>query len=190
MVSSKANTVKEYLASLPADRRGDIETVRKLVLDNLPPGYEEGMQYGMIGYYIPLARYPETYNKQPLGIVAIASQKNYMSVYLLGVYMDPAEQKAFESGWKKSGKKLDMGKSCLRFKSVDDLALDVLAKAVAAISPERYIELYEKARGISGGGKAAAKKAPAKKAIAKKAAAKKSPAKKAMAKKAAAKRAR
>lgn len=87
---SKAATVQDYLASLPADTRKAIETVRQTILQNLPEGYEEMMEYGMIGYAVPLSRYPDTYNGQPLGIAALVARKNYNSVYLMGVYADKA----------------------------------------------------------------------------------------------------
>ncbi len=119
MVSSKAATVDEYLAELPEERREAIATVRRFILDHLPEGYVEGMNWGMIVYEIPLERYPDTYNKQPLGLVALASQKNYMSLYLLG-------DDEFRRRWEETGKKLDMGKTCIRFRKVDDLALDVI----------------------------------------------------------------
>ncbi len=146
MVSSKAETVQEYLETLPADRREAIETVRQVVLANLPEGYEEGMQYGMIGYYIPLDEYPDTYNGQPLGVAALASQKNYMALYLAAIFSEPqAEKKSFE-GYKASGKKMDVGKSCVRFKSIDDLPLDVVAETIAAIPVDMYIGIYEEGR--------------------------------------------
>ncbi len=144
MVQSKAQTVKEYLAELPPDRRKEIETLRKVILANLPKGYEECMSYGMIGYVIPLSRYPETYNKQPLAIAALASQKNYMSVYLMCVYGEKQYMEWFKKSFEASGKKLDMGKSCVRFKKSDDLPLDVIGEAIAKVSVENYIKFYEK----------------------------------------------
>ncbi len=143
---SKATTVREYLASLPEDRREAIERVRKVILDNLPEGFEEGMQYGMIGYYIPHSIYPAGYHcdpKQPLPYASLASQKNYMSVYLMCIYGNPKREKWFRTEWAKTGKKLDMGKSCVRFRKVEDLALDVLGRAIAAVSVEEVIEFYE-----------------------------------------------
>lgn len=146
MVQSKAQTVKEYLAELPADRRKEIEAVRKVILANLPKGYEEGMEFGMIGYYIPLSRYPKTYNKQPLPLANLASQKNYMSLYLMCVYGSPTLLAWFTKSYKASGKKLDMGKSCIRFKTADDLPLDVIGETIAKVSVEKFIEFYEKAK--------------------------------------------
>ena len=139
MVSSKAATVDEYLAELPEERREAIATVRRFILDHLPEGYVEGMNWGMIVYEIPLERYPDTYNKQPLGLVALASQKNYMSLYLLG-------DDEFRRRWKETGKKLDMGKTCIRFRQVDDLALDVIGDTLATTPVDRLIATYEAAR--------------------------------------------
>jgi hypothetical protein len=146
MVSSAATTVEEYLKDLPADRRRAIEIVRQVVLDNLPEGYVEGMQYGMIGYYIPLEEYPDTYNGQPLAIAALASQKNYMSLYLTAIYSDPQLEKKFTEDYQASGKKMDVGKSCVRFKTIDDLPLDVVAETIAAVPVDQYIGIYEEAR--------------------------------------------
>lgn len=147
MVQSKATTVEEYLSSLPPDRREAISTLRELIKKNLPAGYEESMNWGMISYQIPLERYPDTYNKQPLGYVALASQKNHLAIYLLGVYAYPGGEEAFREAWAKTGKKLDMGKSCIRFKDIDDLALDVLTDTIASVAPEAYIKHYEASRG-------------------------------------------
>jgi hypothetical protein len=146
MVSSKATTVEEYLASLPPERRAALAAVRKVIKKNLPRGYEEGMQYGMIGYYVPLTRFPKTYNGQPLGVAALASQKGHMSLYLMSVYGDPETQRWFQSEYKKSGKKLDMGKSCVRFKSPDDLALDVVGKVIARCGVDEFLARYEALR--------------------------------------------
>ena len=131
---------------MPPARRYAIAAVRRVILDRLPDGYEEHMQSGMIGYSIPLARYPNTYNKQPLGIAALASQKHYMVVYLNGVYADPAEEVWFKQRYAESGRKLDMGKSCVYFRKLDDLPLDVIAEALARWPVERFIEHYEAAR--------------------------------------------
>lgn len=146
MVQSKARTVKEYLAEIPAERRRSIEAVRKVILANLPEGYEEGMDYGMIVYFIPLSRYPDTYNKHPLAVAALAAQKNYLAVYLTCVYSDVKYMEWFKRAFTAAGKKLDMGKSCVRFKSADDLPLDVIGDAIAKISVDDYIKNYEKVR--------------------------------------------
>jgi hypothetical protein len=152
-MQSKAATVDEYLASLPDDRRAALTAVRDVILANLDADYEEGMQYGMAGYFVPHRVYPAGYHadpKQGLPFAALASQKNYMSLYLMGLYCgcvegvsDTALVRWFQDAWKKSGKKLDMGKSCIRFKRVDDLALDVLREAIRRIPARTYIELYE-----------------------------------------------
>lgn len=136
-------TVQKYLASLPEDRRDTIVLVRKLILDNLPKGYEEGMLYGMIGYYIPLSKYSKTYNGQPLGYIALASQKNYLSLYLMSIYGE--NEQSFRLEYRKSGKKIDMGKSCVRFKKFDDLPVELLAKTISSLTPEEFIARYEEA---------------------------------------------
>ena len=143
---STATTVGEYLDELPEDRRAAIEAVRRVILDNLPEGYEEMMQFGMIGYVIPLERYPVTYNGQALSVAALCSQKNYMSVYLMNVYGDRETQEWFEEEYRASGKKLNMGKACIRFKKVEDLPIDLVGKAIAMTQVDRYIEIYETAR--------------------------------------------
>jgi uncharacterized protein YdhG (YjbR/CyaY superfamily) len=143
MVSSAAKTVDEYIKALPDDRREAITKIREVVLANLPKGYEENMNWGMVCYEIPLTTFPDTYNKQPLMYAAIASQKNYMSLYLTNVYVDPDLTQKFEDDYDKSGKKLDMGKSCIRFKKLEDLPLDVIGKYIAATPPEKYIELFQ-----------------------------------------------
>ena len=145
-MQSKATTVRQYLDELPVERRAAIEAVRRVILDNLPEGYEEGMQYGMIGYYIPLERYPDTYNGQPLCYAALAAQKNHCAVYLTAAYADAKVAKSIADGFRKAGKKLDMGKSCIRFRAADDLPLDVIGKAVAAVPPDAFVKQYAKAR--------------------------------------------
>ena len=146
MARSDAATVEQYLAELAPDRREQIEAMREVVLENLPDGYEEAMNWGMISWEIPLERYPKTYNKQPLMYAALASQKNYMSLYLMCVYAHEGRHAEFERRFKASGKKLDMGKSCVRFKSVDDLPMDLIAETIASTSVEDYIRSYEAAR--------------------------------------------
>jgi hypothetical protein len=145
-------TVADYLASLPAERRQAISAVRKLIKQHLPKGYQETTQYGMISYVVPLSVYPEGYlgkKDVPLPYVCLASQKNHMAVYLMCVYGDAKLSKWFATSWKKTGKKLDMGKSCLRFKSVEHLALDVLGEAVAAVPVDEYIARYAAVKGSS-----------------------------------------
>ncbi len=145
-MQSKAKTVAEYIASLPADRRPDIEAVRKVILKNLDKDYEEGMQYGMIGYYIPHKVFPAGYHcdpKQPLPFAALASQKGYMALHMMGLYLNEEHQEWFRKEWAKTGKKLDMGKACIRFKKLDDLPLDVIGQTVARIPAKKYIAYYE-----------------------------------------------
>ena len=146
MASSNAATPEAYIAGLPAERREAISGVREVILDNLPQGYEEGMQHGMIGYYIPLEGYPGTYNRQPLGVAALASQKNYVSLYLLGVYGDPQTRDWFEERWQAAGKKLQMGRSCVRFRKLEDVPLGVVGEVISRIPPERFIAQYEASR--------------------------------------------
>lgn len=146
MVQSKAATVAEYLDQLPDDRREAISKVRAVVKKNLPKGYREVVGYGMINYVIPLERFPDTYNGQPLCYVGLASQKNHMALYLVGVYATEQE-KQLRDAFAKAGKKLDMGKSCLRFKKLDDLPLDVIGKIVAGTPPEEMIARHEAVHG-------------------------------------------
>jgi hypothetical protein len=163
-MQSKAATVAEYLASLPADRRAAIEAVRKVILKNVDKNIEEGMQYGMIGYYVPHRVFPAGYHcdpKQPLPYAALASQKNAMSLYLMSLYVGSGSDhvKWLVGAWSKTGKKLDMGKSCIRFKKVEDLALDVIAEAIRRIPAKAYIANYEAVLGGSKATKNVAKKA-------------------------------
>lgn len=149
MVTSSAKTVKEYLAELPEDRRNAIEAVRKTILENLPEGYEEIMQYGMVSYVVPLSLYPDGYlgkKDTPLPYACLASQKNHMAVYLMNIYGDKAAEKWFKEEYKKSGKRIDIGKSCVRFKKLENLPLEVIGQAVARTPVKKYIELYEKSR--------------------------------------------
>ena len=146
MVSSSAPTVAEYLDALDPARRRQIEAVRDVVNAGLPPGYVEGMLYGMIGWCVPLADYPETYNGQPLAYAGLAAHKNNYSLYLNGVYTSPDRNDSFRNAWAASGKKLDMGKSCIRFKRADDLALDVVRDEIASTTPALFIAIYEATR--------------------------------------------
>ncbi len=147
MATSTAKTAEEYLASLPPERREAISAVREAILAHLPVGYEEMMDFGMICYVIPLSRVPKTYNGHPLPLAALASQKNYMSVYLMNVYGDPSTEEWFHATYKATGKKLDMGKSCVRFKRLEDLPLDVIGQVIARTPVEDYIKTHERARG-------------------------------------------
>ena len=146
---AEAQTPDEYIASLPDDRREAVSVMREVVRDNLPDGFEEGMAYGMIAWYVPLERFPNTYNGQPLGLAGLASQKNYISLYLNSVYGDRTTEAWFQERYARSGKKLNMGKSCLRFRRIDDVALDVIAETIGRVDLETYIAGYEETRGSS-----------------------------------------
>ncbi len=151
-MQSSATTVEQYLASLPEDRQKALLAVREVILKNLPAGYEEGMQYGMIGYFVPHSVYPAGYHcdpTQPLPYAALASQKNYMSVYLNCMYANTPQEVWFREAWAKTGKKLDMGKCCVRFKKIDDLPLNVIGQAIKRVPAKQYIALYEAARSSS-----------------------------------------
>ena len=172
-MQSTATTVAQYLAALPADRRAALATVRAEILRNLDGDYEEGMQYGMIGYFIPHRRYPAGYHcdpKQPLPFAGLASQKNHMAVYLMCTYLSGSEAAWFRSAWAQTGKKLDMGKSCIRFRKIEDVAVDVIGEAIRRVPAASYIAQYEKnlaqmaARPVKGppAKKSGAKKGPAK----------------------------
>lgn len=140
-----APTVDIYLKSLPAKYREIITALRQIIVSNLPEGYQEGMQYGMIAYYIPLWRYPKTYNGQPLGYVSIASHKNYISLYLMCIYGEGEIE--FKRAYKKTGKRIDMGKSCIRFTKLEDLPLGLIARTVSRYTPEEFIAMHERGRG-------------------------------------------
>ncbi len=147
MASSKAATVEEYLQELPEDRRQVVSALRDHVRRHLPEGYEETMSWGMISWEIPLSRYPQTYNKQPLGYAALAAQKSYFALYMMGPVLDGGQDAWIREAFRKAGKKLDMGKSCIRFRSLDDLPLDALGEAIASTPPDAYIAAYEASRG-------------------------------------------
>jgi hypothetical protein len=151
-MQSKATTVEQYLSELPEDRRKALEEVRQVIRKNLDKDYEEGIQYGIIGYYVPHRVYPAGYHcdpKQPLPFAALASQKNHMSLYLMCVYGESELAKWFHEAWAKTGKKLDMGKSCVRFKKVDDLALGVIGEAIKRVPAKKYIAICESALGAA-----------------------------------------
>ena len=145
MVSSKETTPAGYLASLPPERRKVIAAVRKLVKQNLPDGYVETMNWGMLCYEIPLKTYPVTYNKQPLMYMALAAQKNNYALYMMNVYGNTKLMDKLVAAYKASGTRLDMGKGCLRFKSLDELPMDVIGEIVASTSPALMIERHESA---------------------------------------------
>ena len=148
-MQSKAQTASEYMKQLPKDRKGQMETIRKLIKKNIPKECKEGIQWGMLAYSVPLKIYPAGYGEDktvPLPYVALASQKNYMAIYLMNTYGDQKIKSWFLGAYKDSGKKLDMGKSCIRFKKVDDLALDVIAEVLRKVSLKEFIAMYEKGR--------------------------------------------
>ena len=141
-MQSKAKSVEQYLNELPKDRKESLSIVREAIVKNLPTGYVEVMNWGMITYEVPLETFPDTYNGKPLMYAALASQKNHMSVYLMGCYISPDIRKAFENAYKKSGKRFDAGKSCIRFKKVQDLSLELIGKTIGSMSVEQFIENY------------------------------------------------
>lgn len=143
MVKSAATTVSAYLKELPAERRAVISAVRDVIVRNLPKGYEETMNWGMICYEIPLSRYPDTYNKQPACYASLAAQKNHYAVYLMGI--DDAKRKLLADAFKELGKKMDMGGSCLRFKKLEDIPLDTVGKLIKSTKPAELIERMESA---------------------------------------------
>ena len=147
-MQSKATTVEHYLSELPEDRRKALEVLRQVILQNLDKDYEEGIQYGMIGYYVPHRVYPAGYHcdpKQPLPFANLASQKNHMALYLMCIYGESDLSRWFREAWAKTGKKLDMGKACVRFKKVEDLALDVIAEAIKRVPAKKYVAHCEAA---------------------------------------------
>ena len=145
-MQSDASTVDDFLAALPDARRQAISAVRETILANLPAGFDEVMQYGMISYVVPLQRFPDTYNGQPLAVAALTSQKNHMSLYLMGIYGDDGAQEWLRSAWVATGRKLDMGKSCVRFKRPDDVPLVIVGEAIARISVGDLIATYQRGR--------------------------------------------
>ena len=145
---SEAATVEGYLAALPADRREAIEAVRTVILENLPSGYAEVMNWGMITYEVPLEIYPDTYNRQPLMFAALASQKNYMAVYLTGIYISDAARDEFEKAYRATGKRFDVGKSCVRFRKLEDLPLELIGETIASIPVVRLIARVEEAGSV------------------------------------------
>jgi hypothetical protein len=146
MQNKTAKTADEYIAALPADRRQPIADARKLVKKHLPKGYAEHVDFGMIGYVVPLERLPATYNGHPLTYVALAAQKNYCSLYLMSVYGSKKHEMALRDGFTAAGKKLDMGKSCIHFKSIDDLPTQTIGEIISSIPMEQWIEIYESSR--------------------------------------------
>ncbi len=190
-MQSKATTVAQYLKELPEDRRAAISAVRDVILKNLDKDYAEGMSYGMIGYYVPHSVYPAGYHcdtSKPLPFAGLASQKNYMSLYLMSVYCnceggtptgvpEDLHSRWFQEAWLATGRKLDMGKCCIRFKRLEDVALDVVGEAIRRMPARNFIEYYERAiltsntaaaarRGVKAGASAPKSKAGAKQTVA------------------------
>ena len=146
VMRSEAKTVAEYLKSLPPERRKVVSAVRDVMKANLPAGYLETMGWGMISYEVPLKTYPKTYNGQPLSFAALAAQKNNYAIYLMNVYGDPATATKLKQAFKKAGKKLNRGKSCIRFKRLEDIPLKAIGEIVASTPLKLYIERYEKVK--------------------------------------------
>ncbi len=144
---SKAATPAQYIAELPDDRKKVISSLRKAILKNLPKGFAEIMNYGMLAYVVPHSIYPDGYYvnpKQPLPFICLASQKNYISFYHMGLYQGPLLE-WFRKKWKSvTPKKLDIGKSCVRFKKPEDIPIALIGELVSRITPQQWIDLYEK----------------------------------------------
>ncbi|MEM6673024.1 MAG: DUF1801 domain-containing protein [Planctomycetota bacterium] len=184
-MQSKATTVKQYLAELPPERRKALEAVRRVLRARLDPRVKEGMQYGMIGYSVPHSVYPDGYHcnpDEPLPFLSLASQKNHMSLNLFCIYGNEAESQRFQDEWRATGKKLDMGKACVRFKKLEDVPLEVVGDTVARMDVDEFIEHYEAT--IKRPAKAARKKVTKKTTARKKATKKKASKKKSSTKKA------
>jgi hypothetical protein len=145
-VRSDAATVDEYLAGLEPDRRDTVRAVYDVVHAAIPPGYQEGIAWGMITWSVPLEHYPDTYNGQPLAYASLAAQKRHFALYLMGLYSDPVREDEFRSRWEATGRTLDMGKSCLRFRSLDDLDLDLVRETLASMPVDEFVATYERVR--------------------------------------------
>ncbi len=146
-MQSKVKTVDDYFKELPEDRKAPMNELRKVILKNLPKGFKECMAYGMVGYVVPLSMYPAGYHcdpSLPLGFMSIASQKNFIALYHMGIYGSPKLLKWFTDEYPKHSKaKLDMGKSCIRFKKPDQIPYKLIGELAAKITPEKWIEIYE-----------------------------------------------
>ena len=147
---SEAKTVIDYIDNLSTDRKHAISKVRDIILSNLPKGIEEVMNWGMIAYQVPIKSYANTYNGQPLMYAALASQKNHMAVYLSGIYSDEKLRKKFIEDYKLTGKKMDLGKSCVRFRKIEDISLELIGSAISALDVKSFIELYNSVRSKKG----------------------------------------
>ena len=146
MAKQSQPTIPEFLAQLPPERRREVERVRALIRQHLPPGYEESISKSLLVYQVPLTRYSDTYNRQPLWYVALASEKSYLSLHLMSVYADAAQLQRLKDGFEAAGKKLDMGKACIHFQTADDLALDVIGSLVASVPLDRWVDIARSAR--------------------------------------------
>ena len=148
-MQSKSKTVPEYIDSLPPERKQIINSIRKVIRKNLPKGFQEEMNYGMIGYVVPHKIYPEGYHCDPtlpLPFLGLASQKNFIAIYHMGIYAQPKLLEWFQDEWRvHSTKKLDMGKSCIRIKKPEDVPLDLIGELVTKMTPQQWIGIYEKA---------------------------------------------
>ncbi len=148
-MQSKATTVDAYIQEIPEERKAVIEALRKIVKKSLPKGFVEQMNYGMIGYVVPHTLYPKGYHckpSDPLPFMNIASQKNFIAIYHMGMYADPSLLKWFTDAYAKQVKsKLDMGKSCMRFKKPDQIPVDLIGELASKMSPEQWIQVYEQA---------------------------------------------
>jgi uncharacterized protein YdhG (YjbR/CyaY superfamily) len=156
-----ATTVTEYLAALPPDHREALTEVRRGINRALPQGYEEGMQFGMISWFVPLSAYPAGYGgnkKVALPLISVASKKGYMALHMICFYGQPELREWFTAQYAKSGKKLDMGQGCLRFKKLEDLPLDVVEKTLARLPVKKYVAGYQAVREGMGKGKGKAAK--------------------------------
>ena len=142
LMQSSAVSVNAYLEELDASRSSQIKKIVKLVRENIKPGFDEVMRWGMISYEVPMELSGDTYNQQPLNYAAIASQKQYISVYL-SIYSEPVALAEFEKRWSKSGKKLNMGKSCVRFKSIEDADLETIAWAIRRLTAKQYLKIVQ-----------------------------------------------
>ena len=152
-MQSAAKTPDEYIAGLPADRQAAISAIRKVVNDNLPAGFKECMAYGHIGWVVPKESYPPGYHcdpSLPLGFMSLASQKNHIALYAMCLYGNEKQLEWFQTEWPKhSSKKLNMGKACIRFSKLEDVPLGLIAELAARITPQQWVELYEKARSVA-----------------------------------------
>lgn len=147
-MQSKATTPEAYISEMPADRQVAFKKLRAVIKKNLPKGFKEGMGYGMMGYSVPHSKYPAGYHcnpKDPLPFMGMASQKHFIAVYHMGIYADPKLLKWFtDAHAKASPKKIDMGKSCIRYKKPEEIPFDLIGELASKITPDEWIAIYEK----------------------------------------------